>query len=113
MSAPKITPIKANRDAQSAFLAEIQATEVTPIEPVYVDYDKDMSIFDVNGLEVLYAQNELNDITYVTYSYNKGVTEDPALNLAFSYLSYLGTPTRTAEEIAEELTEESAEEKEE
>ena len=103
VSAPKITPIKANRDAQSAFLAEIQATEVTPIEPVYVDYDKDMSIFDVNGLEVLYAQNELNDITYVTYSYNKGVTEDPALNLAFSYLSYLGTPTRSAEEIAQQM----------
>ena len=103
VSAPKITPIKANRDAQSAFLAEIQATEVTPIEPVYVDYDKDMSIFNVNGLEVLYAQNELNDITYVTYSYNKGVTEDPALNLAFSYLSYLGTPTRSAEEIAQQM----------
>lgn len=103
VSAPKITPIKANRDAQSAFLAEIQATEVTPIEPVYVDYDKDMSIFDVNGLEVLYAQNELNDITSVTYSYNKGVTEDPALNLAFNYLSYLGTPTRSAEEIAQQM----------
>ena len=103
VSAPKITPIKANRDAQSAFLAEIQATEVTPIEPVYVDYDKDMSIFNVNGLEVLYAQNELNDITYVTYSYNKGATQDPALNLAFSYLSYLGTPTRTAEEIAQQM----------
>ena len=103
VSAPKITPIKANRDAQSAFLAEIQATEVTPIEPVYVDYDKDMSIFDVNGLEVLYAHNELNDITSVTYSYNKGVTEDPALNLAFNYLSYLGTPTRSAEEIAQQM----------
>ena len=103
VSAPKITPIKANRDAQSAFLAEIQATEVTPIEPVYVDYDKDMSIFDVNGLEVLYAQNELNDITYVTYSYNKGATQDPALNLAFNYLSYLGTPTRSAEEIAQQM----------
>ena len=103
VSAPKITPIKANRDAQSAFLAEIQATEVTPIEPVYVDYDKDMSIFDVNGLEVLYAQNELNDITSVTYSYNKGVTQDPTLNLAFSYLSYLGTPTRSAEEIAQQM----------
>ena len=103
VSAPKITPIKANRDAQSAFLAEIQATEVTPIEPVYVDYDKDMSILDVNGLEVLYAQNELNDITSVTYSYNKGVTEDPALNLAFNYLSYLGTPTRSAEEIAQQM----------
>ena len=103
VSAPKITPIKANRDAQSAFLVEIQATEVTPIEPVYVDYDKDMSIFNVNGLAVLYAQNELNDITSVTNSYNKGYEADPTLNLAFSYLSYLGTPTRSAEEIAQQM----------
>ena len=103
VSAPKITPIKANRDAQSAFLAEIQGVEVKPIEPVYVDYDKSMSILDVNGLEVLYAQNMLNDITYITYSYDKGIETDPALNLAFDYLSYLGTPTRSAEEIAQQM----------
>lgn len=103
VSAPKITPIKANRDAQSAFLVEIQNTEVKPIEPVYVDYENGMSIFDVNGMETLYAQNKLNDITYITYSYNKGYEADPALNLAFDYLSYLGTPTRSAEEIAQEM----------
>ena len=103
VSAPKITPIKANRDAQSAFLAEIQGTDVTPIEPVFVDYEKDMSSFDVNGLDVLYVQNKLNDITYITYSYDKGYEADPALNLAFDYLSYLGTPTRSAEEIAQQM----------
>ena len=103
VSAPKITPIKANRDAQSAFLAEIQATEVEPIEPVYVDYDKNMKFFDVNGMEVLYAQNKLNDITYITYSYDKGYESDPALNLAFDYLSYLGTDKMSAEEIAEKM----------
>ena len=103
VSAPKITPIKANRDAQSAFLAEIQGTEVTPIEPVYVDYDKDMSIFEANGLDVLYVQNKLNDLTFIQYSYDKGYEADPALNLAFNYLSYLGTPTRSAEEIARQM----------
>ena len=103
VSAPKITPIKANRDAQSAFLAEIQATEVEPIEPVYVDYDKNMKFFDVNGMEVLYAQNKLNDITNISYVYNTGIETDPALNLAFDYISYLGTPTRSAEEIAQEM----------
>ena len=103
VSAPKITPIKANRDAQSTFLAEIQSTEVKPIEPVYVDYKKNMKFFDVNGMEVLYAQNKLNDITDISYVYNTGIENDPALNLAFNYISYLGTPTRTAEEIAQEM----------
>lgn len=103
VSAPKITPIKANRDAQSAFLAEVQASEVTPIEPVFVDYDKDMKIFKVDGLDVLYAENDINDIASLTYRFNTGTENDPALNLAFNYLSYLGTPTMTAEEIAQRM----------
>ena len=103
VSAPKITPIKANRDAQSAFLTEIQASEVKPIEPVFVDYDKDMKMFDAKGLEVLYVQNDINDIATLNYRFNTGTENDPALNLAFNYLSYLGTPTMTAEEIAQKM----------
>ena len=103
VSAPKITPIRSNRDSQSAFLAEIQAAGTEPIEPVYPDYEKDMDIFHVNGLEVLYAQNKLNDITYLTYAYDTGMENDPALELAFDYLSYLGTPTRSAEDIAQAM----------
>ena len=103
VSAPKITPIKANRDAQSAFLAEIKATEVKPIEPVFVDYEKDLKKFKAEGLDVLYVQNTTNDIADLTYSFNTGTESDPALNLAFTYLSYLGTPTRSAEEIAQQM----------
>ena len=103
VSAPKITPIKANRDAQSVFLTEIQESEVVPIEPVFVDYDQQMKKFQANGLDVLYAENDVNDIADVTYRFNIGTEQDPALNLAFTYLSYLGTPTMTAEEIAQKM----------
>ena len=103
VTAPKITPIKANRDAQSAFLAEIQASQVEPIEPVFVDYEKDMKIFDAEGLEVLYTENNINDIATLMYRFDIGTENDPALNLAFNYLSYLGTPTMTAEEIAQKM----------
>ena len=103
VSAPKITPIKANRDAQSAFLTEIKESVVEPIEPVFVDYDKDMKKFEAKGLQVLYAENDINDIANVTYRFNIGTENDPALNLAFTYLSYLGTPTMSAEEIAQKM----------
>lgn len=103
VSAPKITPIKANRDTQSAFLTEIKESVVEPIEPVFVDYEKDMKQFKAEGLNVLYVQNKVNDIAKLNYIYDKGTESDPILNLAFNYLSYLGTPTRTAEEIAEEM----------
>ncbi len=104
ISAPKITPIVTNRDQESAFLAEIKATEVKPIDPVFVDYDKDMAKFSVKpGVEVLYKQNETNDIFTLTYVFDTGTENDPALNLAFDYVSYLGTDTQTAEEIAKEM----------
>ncbi len=103
VTAPKITPIKANRDAQSAFLAEIQASQVDPIEPVFVDYDKDLKKFEAEGLDVLYVQNDINDIASLNFRFNTGTEDDPALNLAFSYLSYLGTPTMTAEDIAQKM----------
>ncbi len=103
VTAPKITPIKANRDAQSAFLTEIKASEVNPIEPVFVDYSKSLKQFEAKGLDVLYTTNNLNDIANIVYRFNTGIETDPALNLAFSYLSYLGTPTMTAEEIAQKM----------
>ena len=103
VEAPKITPIVTNRDKQSAFLLDIQNSVPKPIEPVFVDYDKEMSIFDSKGLQVLYKQNTLNDIATLTYRFDMGTITDPALSFAIDYLSYLGTPTRSAEEISSEM----------
>ena len=79
VTAPEITPIKSNRDMQSTFLAEITGTEVEPIEPVFVDYEKSLRTFNVNGLDVLYVHNKVNDLVDFTYSFNIGKQNDPAL----------------------------------
>lgn len=99
--APAITPIATNRDKQSAFLTEISESEVAPIEPVFVDYEKDLSKSEFSkDIEMLYKKNENNDIVNVTFRFDIGLSTNPALSLAFDYLSYLGTPTRSAEELA-------------
>ena len=103
VTAPEITPIKSNRDLKSAFLAEITATEVLPIEPVFVNFDEALSQFNVKGVNVLYVQNKLNDLVDLNYQFETGTQSDPALNLASRYLQYLGTPTRSAEQIAQEM----------
>lgn len=106
ISAPKITPIVTNRNAQSKFLEEIKNTTVKPIEPVFVDFSKDMSCFKLaEGVDVLYKKNELNDIFQLSLIYNTGTENDPALGLAFDYLSYLGTADKTAEDIAKRMYE--------
>ncbi|MDR2883158.1 MAG: insulinase family protein [Alistipes sp.] len=104
MPKPPITPIQTNRDTMSVFLAEIQNTPVTPIEPVWVDFERDLDILKAKSdIEVLYKKNETTDIFTLQYMYETGVNNDPALALASSYLSYLGTADMTAEEFAAEF----------
>lgn len=100
MVAPAITPIETNRDKSSTFLTEIQNSPVKPIEPVFVDFSKDMSEFGlVQGVNVLYKKNELNDIASVEFVFNRGLCEDPALDVAVDYIQYLGIPGMSAAEI--------------
>ena len=103
IDAPKITPIVTNRDKQSDFLAEVAASEPEPIEPVFVDYSKDLEVGSYKGLEYLYKQNVKNDIASLSFRYNVGTDELPVLSMASDYISYLGTPTRSAQEIAEQM----------
>ena len=104
VEAPKITPIVMNRDSQSKFLAELQAGEVKPIEPLFYDYSRDLSTFEAReGIDVIYRKNEVNDIATLGFRFDTGRTSDPALGLAFDYIGYLGTPTRSAAQIASEM----------
>lgn len=103
ISAPKITPIVTNRDKQSAFLQEIASAEVKPIEPVFVDFEKDMQVFESDGLELLYKQNLKNDIATLTLWFDRGSNEDPYLPMATEYVRHLGIPGESAEDISKEL----------
>ena len=101
---PTITPIATNRDEESAFLAEIKARTVTPIEPVFIDYDKDMSTISVkNNIPLLYVKNDLNPLFSMYYVFEMGNNNDKALGAAFKYLDYLGTSKHSAEEIKSEF----------
>lgn len=101
---PEITPIVTNRDAQSEFLKAIAASEVKPIEPRFIDFEKDMDRFEAqSGIEVLYKQNSTTDYFSLEYMFDLGTLNDPALGLAFNYTEYLGTLAKSAEQIQSEL----------
>ena len=103
IEAPRITPIVTNRDKQSAFLQEIAASEPAPIEPVFVDFSKDMTVSSLDGLQLLYKHNEQNDIASLSFRYDRGSDDNPLLDLAADYISYLGTAEESATEIATRL----------
>jgi predicted Zn-dependent peptidase len=96
---PAITPIFMNRDTTSAFLRQVQASVVAPIEPVFVDFDKDMSRGNAGNLPLLYKKNELNDLFTLQYIFPFGANEVKSLSTARDYLDYLGTSDMTAAQI--------------
>lgn len=101
---PHITPISANRDAESKFLADIKKREVKPIEPVFLDYSKDLTQSKIKqDVPILYKKNGTNPLFSLIYVYEMGNNNDKVLGTAFNYLNYLGTSTKTAEEIKSEL----------
>ena len=97
---PAITPIMMNRDASSQFLRDLQASTVTPIEPVFVDYQKDMSILSAkNDIPVLYKKNVSNGTFQLSYHFDTGSYADKVMPFASDYLTFLGTDDMTPEEV--------------
>lgn len=101
---PQITPIATNRDVSSEFVKEIQNDKVTPIEPVFLDFDKDMKILKAKSdIPVLYKQNVTNGVFSLIYVFDMGNNHDKALGTAFNYLTYLGTSKKSSAQIKSEF----------
>ncbi|MDE6287990.1 MAG: insulinase family protein [Muribaculaceae bacterium] len=101
---PELTPIATNRDAASDFIREIAATEVEPIEPVFLDFKKDLTILKTKaGFPVYYTENKTNDISTLIYVIELGANDDKRLTLANSYFDLLGTPEMTADDLKREF----------
>lgn len=101
---PKITPIIMNRDSSSAYLREIASTVVKPIEPVFLDFDKDITKLTAKSdVPVLYVKNNNNDLYSLIYLFDMGTNNDKALSNACNYLTYLGTDKKSLKEINKEF----------
>lgn len=101
---PAITPIPANRDQMSQFVKDIQNSKVEPIQPVFVDFKKDLSLgVTKKKLPVVYKQNTSNDLFTLVYRYEFGKESDRRYEIAGDYLGYVGTDKYTAAEIKQQF----------
>ena len=101
---PAITPVESNRDAESEYLKAIRATEVKPIEPVFVDYDKSVQKLTADKeVPVVYVKNETNRLFNLTYRYDMGIFADKILPYAAMYIDYIGTSEMSAEDVQKEF----------
>ena len=100
---PEITPVVMNRDVESAFLKEVKDIKVNPIEPVFVDFNKDMQKGKANGNEILYVQNTENGRFQLVYRYNYGSYYDKNAGITNSFIDQLESENRTLSQINREM----------
>ena len=100
---PEITPVVMNRDVESPFLKEVKEMKVNPIEPVFVDFNKDMQKGKANGNEILYVKNTENGRFQLVFRYNYGSYYDKKAGITNSFLDQLESENRTLSQINREM----------
>ncbi len=101
---PQITPIPTNRDLMSQFVKDIQNSQVKPIEPRFVDFNKDLSFGKTKKqLPYIYVQNTENGRFTLSFHYDFGNESDLRYSYAKDYLEYLGTDKLTNEQIKQQF----------
>ncbi|MBO4504217.1 MAG: insulinase family protein, partial [Bacteroidales bacterium] len=100
---PEITPVVMNRDVESSFLKEVKDMKVNPIEPMFVDFNKNMQKGKANGNEVLYVQNTDNGRFQLVYRYEYGSLYDKKASVMNDFMDQLESENRTLSQINREM----------
>ena len=57
---PKITPVTVNREDQSEFLVNLLSEQSKEIQPVFLDFEKDLSNSKIGDVDFTYKKNNEN-----------------------------------------------------
>ncbi len=101
---PTITPVEVDRVTQSDFFQNVKSRDVATIEPVFIDYEKDIAKSTMNSdIPVWYKENGENSLFTLYYLLEMGTNENPKVKMALDYLNYLGTESLSSEEFKKEM----------
>jgi predicted Zn-dependent peptidase len=101
---PAITPIKVNRDRSSAFAENLLSEKSGEVNPVFLDFKKDIACFDLTPeISLNYVPNNENEIYTLYFMFDAGSNQNRKIDTALDYLSYLGTSKLSPAEFSQEL----------
>jgi len=103
VSNPGITPIQLNRDAESNWYKEFMKINSGDIQPVFVDFKKEMKEDKIKKTKFTSIANKTNDLSSVYFISEMGSDNDKKLALAINYLDYLGTSKYSPEDLKKEF----------
>ena len=92
-------------------MKDIQLSQVEPIHPEFVDFNKALTISEVKrvkgkkvkGLPLLYVKNTTDSLFTLTFRYEFGHEDDNRYDMVSDYLDVVGTKDLTATEIKQQF----------
>ena len=98
---PAIPPIPTNNDKQSEFLKEMISAEVTPIQPQFVDFNKDLdkATFENGQTSLLYKKNTSDDLFTLAIAFPVGKENTPRLVAGAGLFDYASTKKMSLAEV--------------
>jgi predicted Zn-dependent peptidase len=100
---PAITPVTMNNEDQSPFYKKVAAMPTSPLQPKWINYDKEITKSTIGLAPVLYVQNKDNDLFRLHYRFDLGNYNEKLLTLAANYLQYIGDDKHSAEEVSKQF----------
>ena len=100
---PKITPVPVNREDQSDFLVNLLGEQTNNIQPVFLDFKKDLTNSKIGDVDFIYKKNNENQRFQIKYIFDMGTDHNKRLGLAVDYLKFLGTEFMTPAQKQQEF----------
>ena len=101
---PSITPVQVNRMAASDFTKKFLIEESPRLEPVFLEYEKEiLTQKTANGVALDFIKNKNNPTFILDYILEMGRNSDKELALAIAYLPYLGTDRYSPDQLKQEF----------
>jgi predicted Zn-dependent peptidase len=101
---PSITKVDLDRTSRSDFFNTIASREIDEIKPVFINYKEDLKTLTMKAdIPVLYKENTENDLFTLYYLLETGTNDNAKIKLALDYLKYLGSGSKSAEDLKKEF----------
>lgn len=101
---PTITPVEVDRVNESPFVKSILASPAAPIEPKFIDYQKDIVKADLkSNIHLVYNKNTENSTFDLYYLFDMGTSNDKLLKVAIDYMPFLGTSKMSPVQVQQEF----------
>jgi len=101
---PEITPVEVDRENTSPFIQSIYNAKPEKIQPVFIDYEKDITRLALpSDLPVYYNKNNENQLFELYYKYEMGTVNNKTLPIAVQSIEFAGTKNMTSAQVKQEL----------